>query len=132
MKNKIIYTILILSVALNIGLIYKFFFQGEKAVLANDGRTEIKMKKENREFVMTEMRSFLESVQKINEGVAKNDPKIIEKIGQESGSCKIDAVPQGLVKSLPFGFNLSVPNGSDKSSTITNKSSRAIFSFCIQ
>lgn len=104
MKNKIPYLLLFISVALNVGLVYKFFFQGEKAVLANDGRTEIKIKKENREFVMAEMRGFLESVQTINVGIAKNDPKIIEKIGQESGSCKIDAVPQGLVKSLPFGF----------------------------
>jgi hypothetical protein len=53
---------------------------------------------------MAEMRGFLESVQKINEGIAKNDPEIIAKVGQQSGTCKVDAVPQGLVKSLPFEF----------------------------
>lgn len=72
--------------------------------LAKDGRSEIKMTPENREYVMAEMRGFLESVQKINEGIAKNDPKIIEKVGHESGSCKVDGVPKGLVKSLPLGF----------------------------
>lgn len=104
MKKKLIYILLTISILLNTGLIYKFFFQGEKAILAKDGRTEIKMKKENREFVMTEMRGFLESVQTINKGIAKNDPKIIEKVAENSGSCKIDAVPQGMIKALPFGF----------------------------
>lgn len=95
---------LLLSVFLNVGLIYKFFYAGETVSLAKDGRSEIKMTSENREYVMAEMRGFLESVQKINEGIAKNDPTIIEKVGQESGSCKVDGVPKGLIKSLPFGF----------------------------
>jgi hypothetical protein len=72
--------------------------------LAKDGRSEIKMTPENREYVMAEMRGFLENIQKINEGIAKNDPTIIEKVGQESGSYKVDGVTKGLVKSLPLGF----------------------------
>ncbi len=104
MKKILTYVLLLISVLLNAVLIYKFFYQGEKAVLSADGRTEIKMSRENREFVMTEMRGFLESVQKVNEGIAKNDPEIIAGVGQQSGTCKVDAVPQGLVKSLPFGF----------------------------
>lgn len=102
--KKIILIFLVLSIFLNVGLIYNFFYAGEAVSLAKDGRREIKMASENREYVMAEMRGFLESVQKINEGIAKNDPKIIEKVGQESGSCKVDGVPKGLVKSLPLGF----------------------------
>ena len=104
MQKKIISVLLLISIALNVGLIYQFFHKGEKVVPAKDGRSEIKMTPENREYVMAEMRGFLESVQKINEGIAKNDPKIIEKVGQESGSYKVDGVPKGLVKSLPLGF----------------------------
>ena len=104
MQKKIISVLLLISIALNVGLIYQFFYKGEKVVPAKDGRSEIKMTPENREYVMAEMRGFLESVQKINEGIAKNDPKIIEKVGQESGSYKVDGVPKGLVKSLPLGF----------------------------
>ncbi|MFC0343059.1 hypothetical protein [Epilithonimonas hispanica] len=81
--KKIIPFFLLLSVFLNVGLIYKFFYAGETVSLAKDGRSEIKMTPENREYVMAEMRGFLESVQKINEGIAKNDPKIIEKVRQE-------------------------------------------------
>lgn len=102
--KRIIPALLLLSIVLNVGLIYKFFYAGETVNLAKDGRTEIKMTEENREHVMTEMRGFLESVQKINEGITKNDPAIIAKVGQESGTCKVNAVPQGLIKSLPLGF----------------------------
>lgn len=102
--KKITIILLVLSVFLNIGLIYKFFYEGEKVVLAKDGRSEIKMSKENREFVMSEMRGFLESVQKINDGITTNNPEIITKVSQQSGTCKVDAVPQGLVKSLPYEF----------------------------
>lgn len=102
--KKIIPFSLLLSVFLNVGLIYKFFYAGETVSLAKDGRSEIKMTTENREYVMAEMRGFLENIQKINEGIAKNDPTIIEKVGQESGSYKVDGVTKGLVKSLPLGF----------------------------
>mgnify|MGYP003622078890 CR=1 FL=1 len=102
--KKITLIFLVLSLFLNVGLIYKFFYAGETVSLAKDGRNEIKMTSENREYVMEEMRGFLESVQKINEGIAKNNPTIIEKIGQESGTCKVDGVPKGLIKSLPLGF----------------------------
>ena len=93
MQKKIISVLLLISIALNVGLIYQFFYKGEKVIAEKDGRSEIRMAKENREFVMAEIRGFLESVQKINEGIAKNDPEIIAKVGQQSGTCKVDAVP---------------------------------------
>jgi len=96
--------LLIFSVLLNVGLIYQFFYKGDKVALSENGRTEIKMPKENREFIMKEMRGFLESVQKINEGIAKNDPEIIAKVGNQSGTCKVNQVPQGMIRSLPFEF----------------------------
>lgn len=104
MNRKLIEFFLILSLLLNVGLIYKFFYQGEKVIVKQDGRSEIKMAGENREFVMAEMRGFLESVQKINEGMAKDDPALIEGVGKQSGTCRVETVPQGLVRSLPFEF----------------------------
>lgn len=102
--KKIIPFSLLLSVFLNVGLIYKFFYAGETVSLAKDGRSEIKMTTENREFVMAEMRLFLESIKMINEGLAENNPTKIVSINQQSGVCKVDVVPQGLIKSLPVGF----------------------------
>lgn len=104
MKRNIIPTLLVISLFANAGLVYKFFYAGEDVTAGKDDRYEIKMTSENREFVMAEMRGFLESVQKINEGIAKDDPHLIAKVGGQSGTCKIDAVPQGMVRSLPLGF----------------------------
>ena len=104
MQRKYLLILSLLSLLLNAGLLYVFFYRGDKAVVSPDGRTEIKMPEENRAFVMKEMRGFLESVQQINEGIAKNDPKIIAKVGNQSGTCKVNQVPQGMIRSLPFEF----------------------------
>ncbi|MCY1661016.1 hypothetical protein [Chryseobacterium sp. SL1] len=104
MKKRLMLIMLMISIILNVVLVYKFFYQGEKVTVKKDSRSEIKMTKENREFVMAEMRGFLESVQKINEGIIKNDPNIIVNVSQQSGTCKVNAVPQGLVRSLPYEF----------------------------
>ena len=95
---------MMISIILNVVLVYKFFYQGEKVIIKKDSRSEIKMTKENREYVMAEMRGFLESVQKINDGIAKNDPNMVAGVGEQSGACKINTIPQGLVRSLPYEF----------------------------
>ncbi len=104
MKRILTLLLLTLSLLANGILVYKFFYQGEKVLIRKDGRSEIKMSAENREFVMSEMRGFLESVQKINDGIAKNDPELIAAVGGQSGTCKVNTVPKGLVRSLPFEF----------------------------
>jgi len=104
MKRKLIYILFSCSIILNFILIYKFFIQGENVVFTEDKRVEIRMSKENRAFVMNEMRGFLESIQQINEGITKNNPDIILKVSAKSGSGKVHEVPKGLVRSLPFEF----------------------------
>ena len=105
MNKLIIYKgLLALSILMNVGLVYKFFLQGEDVKNSKDGRSEIKMSSQNREFVMAEMRLFLESIKTINEGLVENNPSKIASISQQSGVCKVDAVPKGLIKSLPIGF----------------------------
>ncbi|WP_426479121.1 hypothetical protein ACP3T3_06640 [Chryseobacterium sp. CBSDS_008] len=103
-NRKYLLILSLLSLLLNAGLLYVFFYKGEKVVVSPDGRKEIKMSEKNRAFVMREMRGFLESVQQINEGIAKNNPGIIAKVGNQSGTCKVNGVPQGMIKSLPFEF----------------------------
>ena len=96
--------LLALSILMNVGLVYIFFLQGEDVKNSKDGRSEIKMSSQNREFAMAEMRLFLESIKTINEGLVENNPTKIVSIDQQSGVCKVDVVPQGLIKSLPVGF----------------------------
>lgn len=105
MKETTIYKALFaLSLLIITGLIYKFFIKGDDVKKIKDGRYEIKMSTENREFVMAEMRLFLESIKTINEGIAENNPEKIASIGKQSGVCKVEAVPKGLIKSLPLEF----------------------------
>ncbi|WP_292009712.1 cytochrome c [Chryseobacterium sp.] len=104
MKRKVLIGVLFLSVFFNVILIGKFVFLGTTEAKTPDGRTEIKMTKENREFVMAEMRTFLESIQSINVGLAEKQPSKIFPVSEQSGTCKVDSVPNSLIKTLPFGF----------------------------
>lgn len=102
--KKIIIPITIVSVLLNIGLFYLFFIRGEKVELQQDNRTAITISLENKEFVLKEMRTFLESVQQINEGITENNPNKIILAGQKSGGAAVHHAPQGLLRKLPVGF----------------------------
>lgn len=104
MIKKIIFSvILLISLALNGFFIYKFT-QGETYVIPNDPRLSVKMSEENREFVMAEMRSFVESLQQINAGILYNDPKPIIEAGKRSGNGVKECAPEGLVETLPLAF----------------------------
>ena len=95
--------LLIISIFLNVGLVYIFLFKGE-TVVTDDHRVELKMSESNRAFVMEEMRDFLESVQMINEGILSQNPEKVIKAGQRSGGSVIGHAPEGLLRSLPIGF----------------------------
>ena len=88
---------------LNIALVYVFIFKGETVDL-KDGRKGIPLNKPNKDFVLDEMRSFLESVQQINEGIIKNDKSLVIKAGEKSGGSVIDHAPQGMMAKLPMDF----------------------------
>ena len=101
--KKIIIAVAVLSIIVNVGLVYLFVVKGETAK-ASDGRTAIMMTEGNRDFVLDEMRGFLESVQQINEGLLEGDATKIINAGKKSGGSVIEHAPNGLMKSLPSGF----------------------------
>lgn len=96
-------TLITFSIILNIALIYLFIIKGD-TVETEDGRVEVQMTEDNRDFVFVEMRDFLESIQKINKGILTNNPKLIIEAGNKSGGSVIDHAPHGLLRSLPIGF----------------------------
>lgn len=102
--KKILIPITIISVLINIGLVYLFFIRGENAQQTEDHRTAITISVENKEFVLSEMRSFLESVKHINEGIIEDDPKKIILAGEKSGGSAVHHAPKGLLRKLPIGF----------------------------
>jgi len=101
--KKPITILAVLSIFLNIGLIYFFVFKGNIAKI-NDSRTELIMSPSNTSFVLDEMRGFLESVQQINEGVLTNNAQLVIDAGKKSGGSVIAHAPKGLIKTLPIGF----------------------------
>ena len=90
--KKIVFIALIISLIGNVFMVYKFLIQGDTYQYEGDKRLSIRMKYDHREFVMSEMRHFVEGVQRINEGILTKNTKLI-----------IEA-PKGLIKSVPLAF----------------------------
>ena len=102
---KILKTIvLVASLLLNIFLIYRFFIAGNTVPNSKDARTAISVSENNREIVMKEMRTFLEAVQHIQNGLIQNDFKQIETHAATSGRSVEQHVPGELIRSLPLSF----------------------------
>lgn len=94
---------MVMSLFLNIGLVYVFLIKG-KTVDSDDHRMAIEMSEEHTDFVLKEMREFLEGVQQINEGIIENDARKVIEAGKKSGGSVIQHAPQGLVRTLPLNF----------------------------
>lgn len=101
--KKIFPIILLISVILNIGLIYFFVFKGDVIPL-KDHRKAIVMSSDNKNIVLKEMRDFLQSIQQINEGIIENNAEKIIKSATASGRSVEQEIPKGLIKSLPIDF----------------------------
>ncbi|THF47956.1 hypothetical protein E6C50_16110 [Flavobacterium supellecticarium] len=104
MRRRIAGVIFLLSVFLNFGLIYVFFIRGSDVEKKTDNRIVIKMTNQNREYIMTEMRSFLENVQIIQKAIISNDLDEITLAATASGACKKQDIPVGLLRTLPLEF----------------------------
>lgn len=84
-------------------LIYAFVFRG-RVVKSDDHRIAIQLSKENKDFALKEMRSFLVSVQQINEGIIYKDADAVYKAAKESGGNAVNHAPKGIMASLPIEF----------------------------
>ena len=82
---------------------YKFIFQGS-VVESSDGRMAIQLNEAEKNLVLAEMRAFLQSVQKITEGVTKKDMKLVAEYARQVGKAAQGAVPGTLVGKLPIVF----------------------------
>ncbi len=85
------------------GLVYLFFFKGSVAE-GSDGRTAIVLTQGERDFVLTEMRGFLNAVQQIIEGLDEKDMKKVKEAAHEVGMANMAEVPGSLMRKLPMGF----------------------------
>ena len=100
---KLCWTLSILLAVSTAYMGYKFVLTGAVAP-STDGRQAILLDESERNLVLGEMRMFLSSVQKITDGVSKNDMEIVVKAAREVGLAAQQAVPGSLVGKLPLSF----------------------------
>ena len=82
---------------------YKFIFSGSVAP-SDDGRQAIILEEPERDLVLTEMRTFLTSVQLIAKGVSEKDMTQVAEAARQVGAQAQQAVPGTLVGKLPLTF----------------------------
>ena len=96
--------ILVAILGLSTGLMaYKFILSGNTEKSA-DGRVAIQLTPEERDLVLSEMRTFLDSVQQITQGVANNDFDAAAKAARIVGSAAQQGMPGTLIGKLPLEF----------------------------
>ncbi|OOZ38051.1 hypothetical protein BOW53_16685 [Solemya pervernicosa gill symbiont] len=85
------------------GLIYKFLVQGSVEE-ASDGRAAIQLTHSEKDLVLTEMRSFLQSVQAITVGLSSDDMDAVALNARTVGMAAQQGVPVSLMGKLPLEF----------------------------
>jgi len=83
--------------------IYKFILQGSTSP-SIDGRSSIQLNADERDIVLTEMRAFLSSVQKITQGIAEDDMQLVAEYARQVGKAAQGEMPGTLVEKLPLAF----------------------------
>ena len=83
-KRILFISLLVISVGVNVVLIRKMFV-GNTVTLPDDTRVSIIVSQSNRDFVMHEMRTFVEALHQINLGIEQSDPALIAKVARFRG-----------------------------------------------
>ncbi len=103
MKIRLCWVLVVILLLLSGGVVYKFVFQGEVGA-ASDGRTAIYLEQSERDFVLTEMRTFLLSVQQITAGLSKDNMQQVAQAARQVGMGTAGQVPGSLMGKIPMGF----------------------------
>ena len=85
---------------------YKFIITGsvESIVADDDDRHALLLEPAERDLVLSEMRTFLSSVQAISEGLSKEDMSQVQKAASTAGVQAQEGMPGPLMAKLPLSF----------------------------
>ncbi len=105
MKNvKILWLIIVLLLALSGFLIKKFIIGGGNVEASTDGRSTVVMTKDERDFILKEMREFLISVQGVSQAITENDmPKVVD-LAHKAGMAAEANTPSVLLQKIPLAM----------------------------
>jgi len=96
--------ILVAILGLSTGFMVNKFILSGRAEKSEDGRLVIELTANERDFILLEMRAFLDSVQQITQGVASNDFDTVVKAASAAGLASQEEVPGALIAKLPLEF----------------------------
>ncbi len=94
-------SIVLLAVVLYGGYVFGIRGNVEKG---DDGRTAVVMAPGDRIRVLGEMRAFLETLQSIDEAIASDDMKEVERLARASGMVKAGGESPAFIATLPLEF----------------------------
>jgi hypothetical protein len=86
-----------------LSMAYLFTYKGSVEPAA-DGRTAIRLNAAERDLVLTEMRTFLASVQGITQGISEQNMEAVSQAAGKVGAAAQREVPGSLVGKLPLAF----------------------------
>jgi len=81
-----------------------YMFVSGQTTTGSDGRTAILLNEEEKDLVLTEMRTMLGSVQGIVAGLSEEQPEKVRESARTSGMAIAGAVPPSLMAKLPLEF----------------------------
>lgn len=81
-----------------------YMFVSGQTTTGSDGRTAILLNEEEKDLVLTEMRTMLGSVQGIVAGLSEEQPAKVRESARTSGMAIAGAVPPSLMAKLPLEF----------------------------
>lgn len=86
-----------------VGIGYTFFVKGN-VTASDDGRTAIMLSAGERDFVLAEMRAFLEAIETITVAIGENDMATAAESAHKMGMIETVGTPPSFVTKLPMEF----------------------------
>ena len=95
---------LLLGVIFAIGVAIFLVAGGHKTTTATDGRQAITLEPHQRDLVLAEMRTFVDSLREITQALGSNDRELFQTAALKVGLEAQEGVPLDLMQALPLPF----------------------------
>jgi hypothetical protein len=95
---------LLLGVVIAVAIAIFLVAGGHKTTTATDGRQAITLEPHQRDLVLAEMRTFVDSLREITQALGSNDSELFQKAALKVGLEAQEGVPLDLMKALPLPF----------------------------
>ena len=102
---KLCWTLLLVAVVAVVIAVF-MFASGDKTSLATDGRQAIMLKPQQRDLVLAEMRTFVDSLREITQSLGTDDSELCQKTALKVGLVAQEGVPLDMMKALPRHFKV--------------------------